>query len=131
MFKLRFFILFILAGLCFGGDTSSNGEAADATAGAETTVKTFASAVGLPEWITDPKNFMDTLLKQCHPPPYHEEERISNETIMWEKCLYTCRHHENGPGHTKELPDGTPCGNGKKCKNKVCVQEPMAVPSCR
>uniref|UniRef100_V5GYN9 Putative secreted protein n=1 Tax=Ixodes ricinus TaxID=34613 RepID=V5GYN9_IXORI len=93
MLYLRIFILLVLVGLCLGaslegvqssgtGEAESSlqgeGEASLSVSGASD--KTFASAVGLPKWITDPTAFMDTLLKQCHPPPYHEEERISNET---------------------------------------------------
>uniref|UniRef100_V5H1L9 Putative secreted protein n=1 Tax=Ixodes ricinus TaxID=34613 RepID=V5H1L9_IXORI len=81
MFKLKFFILFALAGICFG-DTSasetgetSNGEGGESSGneassgnqkgeeGTETndgaTVdKTFENTVGLPSWIKEKKYFL-------------------------------------------------------------------------
>nr|AAY66587.1 putative secreted salivary protein [Ixodes scapularis] len=151
MFKLRFFILFILAGLCFG-ETSSNGEgdspkngapsAADSAGGSETTDKSdekeeadktndksFANTVGLPPWITNSTSFLNTLLMNCH--PHNKKETIRNDTINWEKCEYTCRHNQGEEGHKEPLPDNTPCGNGKKRRNKVCEDEPVSPPSCR
>uniref|UniRef100_A0A0K8RB26 Putative ixodes 8-cys protein n=1 Tax=Ixodes ricinus TaxID=34613 RepID=A0A0K8RB26_IXORI len=178
MFKLKFFILFVLAGLCFGdtsasetgsrnsegennssgatgtaegGDTSvgqgNNGEkpaespgdgksrvgdeatAGETSDGKNDNEKTFQSAIQLPPWIKDPKNFMDALLKLCD--PHHKEERINKESIDWNKCEYTCRHYVASNGHIKKLPDNTPCGIGKKCKDGTCVEDPITFPSCR
>uniref|UniRef100_A0A0K8R8W1 Putative ixodes 8-cys protein n=1 Tax=Ixodes ricinus TaxID=34613 RepID=A0A0K8R8W1_IXORI len=186
MFKLKFFILFVLAGLCFGdasasetagdssgtgassaGDSSgtgassgnqngkqetetsngqtSNGENSDDQNPAstnnedqasedknnegDTVEKTFENAVGLPSWITEKKPFLNTLLSLCH--NQNPRERISNDTINWEKCEYRCRHERNEHGHVKQLPENTPCGTGKICKNSTCVEEPVTLPSCR
>uniref|UniRef100_V5IC57 Putative secreted protein n=1 Tax=Ixodes ricinus TaxID=34613 RepID=V5IC57_IXORI len=89
MFKLKFFILFVLAGLCFG-DTSageiavpSDAESSNGEAAKEKSEK-FKKAVGLPSWIHDLTTFLDTLIKSCHD-PLPTWETISNETINWEK----------------------------------------------
>uniref|UniRef100_A0A0K8RMU0 Putative ixodes 8-cys protein n=1 Tax=Ixodes ricinus TaxID=34613 RepID=A0A0K8RMU0_IXORI len=155
MFTLKFFILFVLAGLCFG-DTSAGGTAGDSSGtGAssgnqngeqetetsndgtsngnnndEATVgKTFEDAVGLPSWIEDKRSFLDTLLTLCH--NQNPSERISKDTIDWNNCKYKCRHDTHEHGHEKELPENTPCGHGKRCKNSTCVEEPVTLPSCR
>uniref|UniRef100_A0A0K8RB55 Putative ixodes 8-cys protein n=1 Tax=Ixodes ricinus TaxID=34613 RepID=A0A0K8RB55_IXORI len=175
MFKLKFFILFVLAGLCFGdasasetagessgneassgnqkgeegtetnNDQTSNGENSDdqkpagtvnedqASEGKNnegaTVDKTFENTVGLPSWIKEKKSFLNNLLKLCH--NQNPRERISNDTINWENCEYRCRHDKNEEGHVKHLPENTPCGNGKICKNNTCVDEPVHLPSCR
>lgn len=108
-------------------DFPINGDASSSGSGASE--KTFEGAIELPPWIKDPKTFMHDLLKLCH--QHHNEERINKESIDWNKCEYTCRHHVVGQGHMKKLPDNTPCGDGKKCKNSTCVEDPITFPNCR
>uniref|UniRef100_V5ICQ7 Putative conserved secreted protein n=1 Tax=Ixodes ricinus TaxID=34613 RepID=V5ICQ7_IXORI len=165
MFKLKFFILFVLAGLCFGdasasetaGDSSGTGASSgnqngeqetetsnDGTSNGNnnddqtsegknnkeaTVAKTFENAAGLPSWIKDKKSFLNDLLTLCH--NQNPSERISNDTIDWNNCKYKCRHDTHEHGHEKELPENTPCGYGKICKNSTCVEEPVPLPSCR
>uniref|UniRef100_A0A0K8R9J3 Putative ixodes 8-cys protein n=1 Tax=Ixodes ricinus TaxID=34613 RepID=A0A0K8R9J3_IXORI len=164
MFKLKFFILFLLAGLCFGDSSgsetveaeSSNGEAtndavelktsatdekqeestgetsvSDGDAAAKEKNKKFQGALGLPSWITNATNFMNTLITKCHD-PLPTWETISNKTINWEKCKYTCKHDSNE--HEMPLPENTPCGHTKICQNGTCAQQPSIpepLPSCR
>nr|AAY66523.1 putative secreted salivary protein [Ixodes scapularis] len=153
MFTLKFFILFLLAALCFA-DTSASGAADEPSpngdadsengtpsaandagesklAAAREKSKNFKEAVGLPSWIDDPTTFMDTLIKRCHD-PLPTWETIRNETINWEKCTFTCKHNSNE--HEQKLPENTPCGIDKKCQNGTCLQQPTipaALPSCR
>uniref|UniRef100_A0A0K8RGJ1 Putative ixodes 8-cys protein n=1 Tax=Ixodes ricinus TaxID=34613 RepID=A0A0K8RGJ1_IXORI len=95
------------------------------------TRKAFDDVVGLPSWISKPKPFMNTLLDKCLEQHYHFE-RINNETIKWDECKYTCAHHVGDTGHDLPLPEGTPCGPGKKCIKNVCVEDPeVTLPSCR
>uniref|UniRef100_A0A0K8RI52 Putative ixodes 8-cys protein n=1 Tax=Ixodes ricinus TaxID=34613 RepID=A0A0K8RI52_IXORI len=151
MFKLKFFILFVLAGLCFGDpsdsetDAPSNGEATDnkqekskgetsvseSNAVASTKTKDFQEAAGLPPWIINATSFLNTLITNCHDslPIW---ETISNNTINWENCTYMCKHDSSG--HQKQLPENTPCGPEKKCQGGACVQQPTTpatLPSCR
>uniref|UniRef100_A0A0K8RHQ5 Putative basic tail protein n=1 Tax=Ixodes ricinus TaxID=34613 RepID=A0A0K8RHQ5_IXORI len=174
MLNLRIFILFVLAGLCFGAsledqtsdgtsknsgppaqpqtseqadqsnngsedkkeETESNGEGSE-NQKQDTEPKNqdnraprkFVEAVGLPSWIKNTTNFLDSLLKLCH--NHNIWERIRNDTINWEKCTFGCKHDTNDEPHEKHLPDGTPCGDGKICENKTCVTEPTTLPSCR
>nr|AAT92106.1 putative peptide 11.9 kDa [Ixodes pacificus] len=123
MFKLKFFLLFVLAGLCFGQPSVSEGGAA---AGGKS--KTFKEAAGLPPWIINVTDFLNTLITNCHEslPTW---ETISNETIKWENCTYICKHDSSG--HEKQLPENTPCGPEKKCQSGKCVQQPATLPSCR
>uniref|UniRef100_A0A0K8R340 Putative ixodes 8-cys protein n=1 Tax=Ixodes ricinus TaxID=34613 RepID=A0A0K8R340_IXORI len=173
MFTLKFFILFLLTGICFGdssgseagGDsqdpsppdqqqpseqaeqsvtgsedkekkTESNGKGSenqkqdtDSKNQENGPPKTFESAVGLPSWIKNTTDFMNRLLTLCH--NHNTWERISNDTIDWENCTFGCRHDINAHPHLKDLPDGTPCGDGKVCDKKKCVVEPTTLPACR
>uniref|UniRef100_A0A6B0UWE8 Putative conserved secreted protein n=1 Tax=Ixodes ricinus TaxID=34613 RepID=A0A6B0UWE8_IXORI len=157
MFTLKFFILFVLAGLCFGdtsaSGTGSNTQGNDASdgqekekeevgsaeksaggngvGGKEDSGKAFDDVVGLPSWIKEPKSFMNSLLDKCRQQHYHYE-RINNETIKWEECKYKCAHYVGDNGHELPLPEGTPCGPGKKCIKSSCVEDPeKKLPSCR
>uniref|UniRef100_V5HDJ2 Putative secreted protein n=1 Tax=Ixodes ricinus TaxID=34613 RepID=V5HDJ2_IXORI len=128
MFTLKFFILFVLAGLCFG-DTSAGGTAGDSSGneapsgnqngeqGTETrndgtsdgknndeatVAKTFENAAGLPSWIKDKKSFLNDLLTLCH--NQNPSERISNDTIDWNNCKYKCRHDTHQHDMKKNCP---------------------------
>uniref|UniRef100_A0A0K8R3B4 Putative ixodes 8-cys protein n=1 Tax=Ixodes ricinus TaxID=34613 RepID=A0A0K8R3B4_IXORI len=95
------------------------------------TGKAFDDVVGLPAWIKEPKSFMNSLLDKCLQQHYHYE-RINNETIKWEECKYKCAHYVGDNGHELPLPEGTPCGPGKKCIKSSCVEDPeKKLPSCR
>uniref|UniRef100_A0A0K8R9Y2 Putative ixodes 8-cys protein n=1 Tax=Ixodes ricinus TaxID=34613 RepID=A0A0K8R9Y2_IXORI len=145
MFKLKFFILFLLAGLCFGNSSgsetveaeSSNGEATNDAVESKTSEKSpsqaLEDAIDLPNWIPDKKSFAEALLKNCH--NQNSWERINNKYIDWENCTYMCRHDvSENDGHVNKLPEDSPCGeDGRKCIRGSCLPKPtpLPIPSCR
>uniref|UniRef100_A0A0K8RBU5 Putative ixodes 8-cys protein n=1 Tax=Ixodes ricinus TaxID=34613 RepID=A0A0K8RBU5_IXORI len=149
MFKLKFFILFALAGLCFGNTSASetgetsNGEAGESSGNeassdqkpagtvneGATVDKTFENTVGLPSWITEKKSFLKYITELVPQPKPQGKDKQRYHQLGEMRVQMQTRKNEHG--HVKQLPENTPCGTGKICKNSTCVEEPVTLPSCR
>nr|AAG43147.1 salivary gland 16 kD protein [Ixodes scapularis] len=152
MFKLKFFILFALAGLCFGdtspsetGASSSDGEAGSEPAGSETVDQTSEGKDGsgdiqksksigdhLPDFIgtnQDKVSYLNRLLSVCN--KKHNLRKINKVNITFELCTFVCLSESvTGTNQEERIPTDLVCNSNKdKCpKEGSCPTPPL--PSC-
>uniref|UniRef100_A0A0K8R9Q6 Putative ixodes 8-cys protein n=1 Tax=Ixodes ricinus TaxID=34613 RepID=A0A0K8R9Q6_IXORI len=153
MFKLKFFILCVLAVLCFGNSSasetdapSSNSEAANNAGESETSAtdnkqEESKGETSVSDSDTAARKKSKAFEEAAGLPPW-----IINATDFLNILITNC--HESLPtwetisnktidwddctyickhdssGHKKKLPENTPCGLEKKCEGGKCVQQP-------
>uniref|UniRef100_A0A0K8RH70 Putative ixodes 8-cys protein n=1 Tax=Ixodes ricinus TaxID=34613 RepID=A0A0K8RH70_IXORI len=159
MFTLKFFILFVLAGLCFGdasasgtgqasnvdsGDTGSEGNKDEANqsekespSGGESgsgggSGKEKPAGMGLPDFIGDPearKAYLNDLVKKCGDENNTWKVNENNITLSLPKCTYTCEKTSDKATKELRIPEGKVCGRNG-AKCGTSGDCPVTLPSC-
>ncbi|EEC18912.1 salivary gland 16 kD protein, putative [Ixodes scapularis] len=150
MFKLKFFILFALAVLCFGKNMSfclvskskykhkGNSESPRATPSQEPKNRDKPSGVfafqtitsdHLPDFIGTEKDkvfYLDKLLSVCN--KEHPVYKINKANITFEKCTFAClREDMTASSKEERIPTGLLCNSGGgKCPDEgPCPNLPL------
>uniref|UniRef100_A0A6B0UXG8 Putative conserved secreted protein n=1 Tax=Ixodes ricinus TaxID=34613 RepID=A0A6B0UXG8_IXORI len=159
MFTLKFFILFVLAGLCFG-DTSASGTGVPLSDGASSSGsegskdkanqsegesssggesgsgggsgKRKPAGMGLPDFIGDPeakKSYVNDLVKKCGNENDTWKVNEINITLSLPNCTYTCQKTSDKTTKELRIPEGKVCGSNG-AKCGTSGDCPVNLPSC-
>ncbi|XP_042149257.1 uncharacterized protein LOC121837635 [Ixodes scapularis] len=116
MFKLKFFILFVLAVVCFG---SENGEGeGNSSAPAKVHRPLGSDLPGFIGSLEDRKQYVIKLLGGCG--GQHQEYKINEKQIWFHNCTYICMKRNNElTSEVRRIPDDMICNKDKmKCPSE-------------